>query len=249
MTNVIKGWRFTDEFEQGVHDFTQGHTPGDAIAPGVSKEWKEGKKNTRYDISQVLSVLLRFGDGSVINGNELLNEGIEWPAKYAESKNFLDSFEKNVLFKILEEYPITSVNLENDFDKISRIESAISDLMDKGLIRRYEEEGEVFIDIGESVDIPLKLSQRSLLAAEDIPEPVSEKVSQDQKKNKIIDKEKALKILKTFGEIETIEEKTVYYPYWIAEMVKDEESRILAIDGVLGERDEYVERMFRRRVY
>ncbi len=76
MTNVIKGWRFTDEFEQGVHDFTQGHTPGDAIAPGVSKEWKEGKKNTRYDISQVLSVLLRFGDGSVINGNELLNEGL-----------------------------------------------------------------------------------------------------------------------------------------------------------------------------
>lgn len=161
----------------------------------------------------------------------------------------LDSFEKNVLFKILEEHPIKPVNLEKDFDKISRIESAVSDLIDKGLLRRYEEEGNVFIDIEESVDIPLKLSQRSLLAAEDIPEPVSEKISQDQKKNKIIDKEKALKILRTFGDIETIEEKTVYYPYWIAEMVKDEESRILAIDGVLGERDEYVERMFRRRVY
>lgn len=161
----------------------------------------------------------------------------------------LGSFERDVLFKILENPPVTYDGLGNVFDKFPRIKNAVSNLLDKGLVRSFEEEETTFIDVREEVDIPLKLSQRPLLAAEDIPQTETQKIPKEEKKEKVIDKEKALEILKTFGDIETIEVKTLYYPYWIAEMVKDDESRILTIDGVSGNRDKYVERMFRRRVY
>ncbi len=161
----------------------------------------------------------------------------------------LSSFERDFLFKILERHPITYSSLGNVFEDKSKIKSAISNLSEEGLVNIFEKEGTVFVDLVEGIDIPLKLSQRSLLAAEGIPEPKSQKISQDKKEEKIIDRDTALNILRSFGDIETIEEEVIYYPYWIAEMVKDEESRILAVDGVLGTRDKYVERMFRRRVY
>ncbi len=193
--------------------------------------------NLRVQIDGLSGELIKKGVGKLerTNGVRILSN--------------LSSFERDVFFKILGEHPISYDSLGNVFDDLSRIKSAISTLLDKGLVKSFDKEEGIFIGLGSEIDIPSRLSQRPLLAAEDIPTTESKKISDDEKKKKIIDGEKALEILETFGDIEMIEEELFYYPYWIAELVNDKESRILAIDGVLGNRDEYVERMFRRRVY
>ncbi|KXB03207.1 hypothetical protein AKJ45_02215 [candidate division MSBL1 archaeon SCGC-AAA261F19] len=162
----------------------------------------------------------------------------------------LSSMEKDVLFKISEKGPISLHDLKGSFEKgASRIKKHISNLIDRGLIKKFEEEeGELFLEVGEGINIPSTLSEETLLAAEDIPAPEIIKIPPEKKEERIVGEKKALEILKTFGNIEVIKREIFYYPYWIAELVEGDKGRVLAIDGVQGKRDEYVERMLRRRV-
>lgn len=57
-----------------------------------------------------------------------------------------------------------------------------------------------------------------------------------------------LETLEFFGDVEVIERELFYYPYWIAKLTSKDGIRILALDGVSGERDPYAERMLRRRI-
>ncbi|KXA90512.1 hypothetical protein AKJ62_00630 [candidate division MSBL1 archaeon SCGC-AAA259D14] len=162
----------------------------------------------------------------------------------------MDPVEIDVLFKVLKNHPISFKDLNNSFEEeISGIGEAVSNLKSLGSIKSLEEEGELILDVGEDVEIPTTLSEKTLLAAEDIPEPEIFRIPPGKKEDRIVEEEEILKVLNLFGDIEIIRREIFYYPYWIAELVKDDESRILAIDGVYGNRDEYAERMLRKRVH
>ncbi len=160
----------------------------------------------------------------------------------------LSSFEKKSLFRILEKHPTSFEDLENFFDGKSKIKSSVSRLEEQNLVKCTEKEDKVIIDLQENVDIPIKLSKKPFLAAESIPDPQPKTIREEQKKEKVIESKKALEILDSFGDIEVIEEKLYYYPYWVGKLVKNGQSRLIAIDGVFGNRDKYAGRMFRRRV-
>lgn len=159
----------------------------------------------------------------------------------------LSSSEREVLYEILEVGPVEIRALENKLSK-SRTSGIIESLKDKGIIKTTETEGKRFLDLKSEIDMPIDLAKRSLLAAEEIPERKPEFVSPDKKIDRVISEEKMLKILETFGDLEIIERELFYYPYWTAELTNETENRILAIDGVTGNRDQYVERMLRRRI-
>nr|AGF93108.1 hypothetical protein FLSS-17_0016 [uncultured organism] len=61
---------------KGEHDFTHAMSPMGDLSPGVETEWINGeRKDTKYDIDKVLSVMLRFGYDD-IQQSEITNEGL-----------------------------------------------------------------------------------------------------------------------------------------------------------------------------
>ncbi|KXB07047.1 hypothetical protein AKJ51_02190 [candidate division MSBL1 archaeon SCGC-AAA382A20] len=161
----------------------------------------------------------------------------------------LSHSERGTLFEILKKNPVRIQDLKSKIDKKeSTVDRHISKLTSEGIIRRFEKEGNKFLDTSDTVDIPSTLSKESLLVAEGLPKSVKMKIPPVKKEDKILDGEKALRTLEFFGDIEVIQREIVYYPYWIAELVKDREKRIVVIDGVNGNRDNCAERMLRRRV-
>ncbi|KXB08582.1 hypothetical protein AKJ56_00900 [candidate division MSBL1 archaeon SCGC-AAA382N08] len=157
--------------------------------------------------------------------------------------------EREIFFEILEEDSLSYEDLEDLVNHGgSEVRKCVSTLIDEGFLEESEEENETFLNVKEPIDVPTTLSGESLLAAEEIPEPEEKRMSPDKKEDRIVNKEKVLETLKMFGEIEVIENKLLYYPYWIAELVNDDEKRIIAIDGVHGKKDTYATRMLRRRV-
>lgn len=196
----------------------------------------EKQMNLRVQIDGISGEIIKKGNGKIRR------------TRGVRSIPRLSSFEKKLLFRILETHPTTFESLENFFDSKSKVKSSVSRLEEQNLVKCTENETEVSIDLQKNVDIPRKLSQKPFLAAESIPNPKPKMVREEQKKEEVIDSEKALEILDSFGDIEVIEEKLYYYPYWIAKFVRDGQSRLIAIDGVFGNCDEYAGRMFRRRV-
>lgn len=156
--------------------------------------------------------------------------------------------ERNALFKVIQVGPIRTDELKAISKKSSDIQSIVETLIEKDFLERYEEEGNELLDIKENLDIPPSLSDRALLIAEEIPDPETKFISSGRKVERIIDEGEMLKTLEVYGETKIIERRVLYYPYWIAEMARKDGSRILAIDGVFGQCDEYVGKMLRRRI-
>ncbi|KXB05884.1 hypothetical protein AKJ53_01820, partial [candidate division MSBL1 archaeon SCGC-AAA382F02] len=156
--------------------------------------------------------------------------------------------ERKILFKIIQKEPLEYQELKESLKKSSGIDSSIEELLQKELIESYEEDSERFFALGSKINIPKKLSERSLLAAEEMPDREPELIPSEEKINRVISEDEMLETLEFFGDVEIIERELFYYPYWIAKLTSKDGIRILALDGVTGERDPYAERMLRRRI-
>lgn len=196
----------------------------------------EKQMNLRVQIDGISGEIIKKGNGKIGR------------TRGVRSIPRLNSFEKKLFFRILEDHPISYENLESFFDGRSRVKSSVTTLEEENLVECTEKEDKVSIDLQKKVDIPRKLSKKPFLAAESIPDPEPKMIREEQKKEEVIESKKALEILESFGDIEVIEEKLYYYPYWVAKLVRNGQSRLIAIDGVFGNRDKYAGRMFRRRV-
>lgn len=160
----------------------------------------------------------------------------------------LDQFERKVLFEILGDRPVGLEELKKSANLSGDVEDAVSSLRRENLVETVEdEEGKVFLDLKDKVDIPASLSEPSLLAVEDVPDPNPVEVSPWEKEANVIEEDDTMDTLEFFGEFEVLERGIFYYPYWIAELAEDGKSRVIAIDGIFGVRDPYAERMLRRR--
>ncbi|KXB01626.1 hypothetical protein AKJ41_00825 [candidate division MSBL1 archaeon SCGC-AAA259O05] len=153
----------------------------------------------------------------------------------------LSESELEALFQVLRENPLEPENLEGPSNAIDR-------LLERKLIRSYQKEGEHYVDVAEGVDIPQDLPEKSLLLAEELPERESKSFAPENRIDRLIGEEKLIETLEVYGDLEIIEQELFYYPYWIANLKNKEGTRILAIDGVYGVRDNYVEKMLRRRI-
>ncbi len=174
---------------------------------------------------------------------EILKRGEEGLERTKGVRTFsqLKPSEINTLFEIVRNRPI-------DKNSISGSKKDIDTLIEKDLVEIRESEGKTFFDLKEEIYIPPELSKTEILAAEEIPEREDQEVPIDRKIDRVINEEIMIETLKAFGDIEIIEHELFYYPYWIAKLRNKGDTRILAIDGILGKRDKYAEKMLRRRV-
>ncbi|KXB07075.1 hypothetical protein AKJ52_00985 [candidate division MSBL1 archaeon SCGC-AAA382C18] len=192
--------------------------------------------NVKIQMDGLTGELLRRNEGRIMrtNGVRKLSE--------------LVSMERKAFFEILRNGPMTYENLRDSIRNGSKIKSSVDNLIEEGLIDSEEMESSQKLMLGENIEVPSDFSEKSLLAAEEIPDLEPILVPEDDKVDRIISEENMLETLESFGEIEIINRELFYYPYWIGELVNDGESRIVALDGVSGLRDEYAERMLRRRL-
>ncbi len=161
----------------------------------------------------------------------------------------LNRSDNSVLFELLKNKTLSYSDLKESLNKESQIDSSISNLAEMGFIEKKREKNRQILSLNKNINIPHDLSEEGLLAAESIPEREDRRISPEKKKERVIGEERMLKTLKSFGDMEIIKSELYYYPYWIAYLEENErKSRILAIDGVTGIRDEYAERMLRRRI-
>lgn len=160
----------------------------------------------------------------------------------------LEPFEQDVFFEIIRERGLSYSKIEDSFEKNSKVKTALNSLIEAGLVERHVEDETEILRMVKGVDIPGSLSEKSILAAEEIPDFEAKKISSDNKIDRMFSETKMMEVLEPFGDIEIIERELFYYPYWVAELRSDSENRILVIDAVFGERDIYAERMLRRRV-
>ncbi|MFW5913213.1 MAG: ATP-binding protein [Candidatus Hadarchaeota archaeon] len=156
--------------------------------------------------------------------------------------------QREVLFAVLKNEPI----IYEDFAKMngfSNPSSEIEALIDMDILEEQLDEEDVrWIQSPENKDIPVTLNEEDLLAAEDIPDREKEVIPSKSLVDRIIEEEKVFEILESFGEIRVIERELFYYPYWVCELASDDNIRTVVLDGVSGKRDEYAEKMLRRRV-
>ncbi len=162
----------------------------------------------------------------------------------------LTSPQIDLLLKILQNEPLSYEELEGSPTEKSNIKKVVKSLVEKeDLVRISKRKEKRLLRTKEKIDIPTKLSEKSLMRAEDMPEKETKLIFPEKKLDRVITEEKMLETLELFGDIEMIEIELFYYPYWVIELVSGEGSRILTIDGVLRKQDEYAENMLRRRVF
>lgn len=153
----------------------------------------------------------------------------------------LTKSELNSLFQVLKDKPL-------ELEDLNESTKTIDGLLEKELIKSYEKEGKHFLDTADEIDIPSDLPEKDLLLAEELPNREGLSVQSKNKIDRVISEERMLKTLEVYGDLEIIEQELFYYPYWIATLKNKGGTRLLAIDGVYGVRDTYVEKMLRRRI-
>ncbi len=156
--------------------------------------------------------------------------------------------ERKVFFQVLQNEPIDYDTLVGMVKTDSKIRTSVDNLIEKGLITSREKADSLILRVKDNIMIPADFSEKSLLAAEEIPDLEPVLVPKDVKVDRIISEEKMLETLEAFGDVEIINRELFYYPYWIGNLESDGGTRIVAIDGISGYRDEYAERMLRQRL-